>query len=256
MISKSDVARLRGLSRNRRDRRQAGRFVVEGEKLVAEVIASELVVRTIVANQDWDGLSRFGGGSHEVTPVASHVLERMASTASPQPVLAEVDIPVMDWDRIDVDQPVLVLADVNDPGNVGTLARSAEAAGFGAIVVLGATADPWGSKTVRAGAGALFRLAVVEERDVEAGLAQLGELGFRRIGTRMDGATACDELDLTGTVALVLGSEAHGLGADHDAEIDEWVSIPMAGDLESLNVAMAGTILTYELARQRRTTTG
>ena len=252
MISKSDVARLRGLSRNRRDRREAGRFVVEGEKLVAEVLASDLVVHTIVADEGWDALSRFGGGSHDVTPVASHVLERIASTASPQPVLAEVEIPATDWDTVDGSRPVLVLADVNDPGNVGTLARSAEAAGFGGLVVLGATADPWGSKTVRAGAGALFRLAVVEERDVDAGLARLGELGFRRIGTRMDDATACDELDLTGAVALVLGSEAHGLGSAHDGEIDEWVSIPMAGDLESLNVAMAGTILTYELARQRR----
>ena len=247
MLSKSDIARLRGLSRNRRDRREAGRFVVEGEKLVAEVLASELSVHTIVADEEW-----LGGVAMGAVPVPRHVLERVASTASPQPVLAVVDIPDMAWSAIAVDQPVLVLADVNDPGNVGTLARSAEAAGFGALVALGATADPWGSKTVRAGAGALFRLPVVEERDTDAGLARLGELGFRRIGTRMNDATPCDQLDLTGPVALVLGSEAHGLGSAHDAEIDEWVSIPMAGDLESLNVAMAGTILTYELARQRR----
>ena len=247
MLNKSDIARLRGLSRNRRDRREAGRFVVEGHKLVAEVIDSPLTVHTVVADEDWDDGAALGA-----IPVPAHVLERIASTTSPQPVLAEVEIPDGSWDGLDGDAPVLVAADLNDPGNVGTLARSAEAAGFGALVALGDTADPWGPKTVRASAGALFRLPVVIERDVDAGLAQLGERGFRRIGTRMADATACDELDLTGPVALILGSEAHGLGTAHDAAIDDWVSIPMAGDLESLNVAMAGTILTYELARQRR----
>ncbi len=246
MLSKSDIARLRGLSRHRRDRHEAGRFVVEGAKLVAEVEASALDVLQVVVDEG--SVDAYPGA----VPVARHVLERIASTTAPQAVVAEVAIPTSGWDDLDGEAPVLIAADLNDPGNVGTLARSAEAAGFGALVALGDTADPWGPKTVRASAGALFRLPVVIERDVDAGLAQLDARGFRRIGTRMHDATPCDELDLTGPVALVLGSEAHGLGEAYSGAIDEWVSIPMAGDLESLNVAMAGTILTYELARQRR----
>jgi len=87
---------------------------------------------------------------------------------------------------------------------------------------------------------------------VQAGLAAIGDLAVTRYGTRMTEATPCDQADLTGPVALVLGSEAHGLGDAHEGLIDEWLAVPMPGDTESLNVAMAGTILTYEVARQRR----
>jgi TrmH family RNA methyltransferase len=246
-LSKNDIARLRGLARQRRERHAAGRFVVEGEKLVREVLDSALTVhRVIVAEDDPPSLDAV------VEVVPRHQLERVASTTSPQPVLAEVELPTPDWNDLATSAPVLVAVDLNDPGNVGTLARSAEAAGFAGLIVLGATADPWGPKTVRASAGALFRLPVVIESDAGRGLARLGELGFRRIGTRMDDATACDRADLSGPVALVLGSEAHGLGDAHAGAIDEWVSIPMAGHLESLNVAMSGAILTYEIGRQRR----
>ena len=80
----------------------------------------------------------------------------------------------------------------------------------------------------------------------------LGERGITRCGTRMLDAVACDTADLTRPLALVLGSEAHGLGDSYDDLIDSWLSVPMPGETESLNVAMAGTILTYEVARQRR----
>ncbi|MEM7092484.1 MAG: RNA methyltransferase [Actinomycetota bacterium] len=249
MLSKQEIARLRGLSRQRRERRAAGRFLVEGEKLVAEVLASGLTVHQVIHSSVWKAPA---GIEASVAEVADHVIERISSTSTPQPVVAEVEIPEGEWRGLDRAAPVLAALDLNDPGNVGTMARSAEAAGFGALIVLGATADPWGPKTVRASAGALFRLAVIEEADAAAGLAHLSELGFRRIGTRMHNAPPCDSIDLTGAIAIVLGSEAHGLEPTHHAGIDSWASIPMAGDLESLNVAMAGTILTYETARQRR----
>lgn len=248
MLSKSEIARFRELGRRRRARREAGRFVVEGRKLVDEVLGSGLTVVQVVASEEAED-----GYGPDAVRVPGHVLERIASTSAPQPVVAEVEIPAVGWDALDgAAGPVLVLVDVNDPGNVGTLARSAEAAGFGALVALGATADPWGPKAVRAGAGALFRLTVVEDADAAAGLAMLGERGFQRVGTRMDEAVPCDELDLSGQVAIVMGSEAHGLGDAHVEAIDAWTAIPMPGPTESLNVAMAGTILSYEIARQRR----
>lgn len=246
-LSRTEISRLRGVARHRRDRHAAGRFVVEGEKLVREVLASDLTVHQVLVAE--------GAGLTLDAPmveVAGHQLERIASTTSPQPVLAEVTLPVHDRGDLATDRPVLVAVDLNDPGNVGTLARSAEAAGFAGLVAMGTTADPWGPKTVRASAGALFRLPVVIETDASDDLAWLGEAGFRRVGTRMHEATPCDRAELSGPVALVLGSEAHGLGHHHDAQIDEWVTIPMAGNLESLNVAMSGAILTYEIARQRR----
>jgi TrmH family RNA methyltransferase len=252
----SEVARLRGLTRERRARHEAGRFIVEGVKLVTEVMASDLVVFEVYAAADWDPPSQFladlEADDVELTMMTTRAIERISSTTSPQPVVAEVRLASADWEAIPAGASMLVAVDLNDPGNVGTLARSAVAAGFGAVVCLGDTADAFGPKTIRASAGALFRVPVIVERGVEAGLTKIAEHGVTRYGTRMQNATPCDQADLTGPVALVLGSEAHGLGETHDANIDEWLSVPMPGETESLNVAMAGTILTYEVGRQRR----
>lgn len=224
--------------------------MVEGAKLVAEVLGSDLDVLTVVAAEQWDPPVDW---RPEVEYVEPHVLERIASTSTPQPVLAEVAVPLCDWGVWPANpSAVLVAVDLNDPGNLGTLARSAEAAGFDALVALGATTDPWGPKSVRAGAGAIFRLPVVVDADVEAGMDHLARRDMLRIGTRMVDAEPCDEVDLDRRVAVVMGSEAHGLGPEIARSIDAWVQIPMAGSIESLNVAMAGAILTYEVARQRR----
>lgn len=252
----SEVARLRALARDRRARHEAGRFIVEGIKLVTEVLASDLVVFEAYADAAWeppyDFREALRADDVELTQVSFRGIERIASTNSPQPVVAEVKIPRTQWSDIADGASLLVAVDLNDPGNVGTLARSAVAAGFDGIVCLGDTADPFAPKVIRSSAGALFRVPVIVERDVADGLAQVGERGVIRYGTRMADATPCDEADLTGPVALVLGSEAHGLGQAHADHIDSWLSVPMPGETESLNVAMAGTILAYEVARQRR----
>jgi TrmH family RNA methyltransferase len=252
----AEVARLRALARERRARHEAGRFIVEGPKLVTEVVAAGLEVLEIYVNPDWpmpadlDALIDFN--DIEVTPVSARGIERISTTTSPQPVVAEVVLPEPNWAALDETASVLVALDLNDPGNVGTLARSAIASGLDAVICLGDTADPFSPKVIRSSAGSLFRVPVVIERDAASGLERLGALGIHRFGTRMVDATPCDEQDLTGPIALVLGSEAHGLGESHDDQIDSWLSVPMPGDTESLNVAMAGTILAYEVARQRR----
>jgi len=252
----SEVARLRALARERGARHEAGRFIVEGIKLVTEVLASDLIVFEAYGDAEWtpspDFEEALAADDVDLTIVSTRGIERIASTSSPQPVVAEVKMPVANWADLPAQPSVLAAVDVNDPGNVGTLARSAVAAGFDAVVCLGDTADPFAPKVIRSSAGALFQVPVIVERDADAGLQALADLGVTRYGTRMEDAMACDQVDLTGPAAIVLGSEAHGLGAQHGDSIDSWLSIPMLGETESLNVAMAGAILTYEVARQRR----
>ena len=252
----AEVARLRALTRERRERHEAGRFVVEGIKLVHEALTSELVVLEAYVDRDWDVPAGLQQALHaddvDLTLVSTRGIERIASTTSPQPIVAEVILPSATWNDASAQASLLVLVDVNDPGNVGTLIRSAVAAGFDAVVCLGDTADAFAPKVIRASAGALFHVPVIVERDAAAGLDALATLGLTRYGTRMVDATACDEADLTGPVALVMGSEAQGLGERYSGSIDAWLSVPMPGQTESLNVAMAGTILAYEVARQRR----
>lgn len=252
----AEVARLRALARDRRARHEAGRFVVEGPKLAAEALASPLDVYEAYVAADWaipEGLTaELAANDVPVTMVSERGIERIASTNTPQPIVVEARMPSTAVGELPPSGSFLVAVDVNDPGNVGTLARSAVAAAFDAVVCLGDTSDPFGPKAIRASAGALFKVPVAIERDAALGLDMIGKCGALRCGTRMRNATPCDEADLTGPVALVLGSEAHGLGAGHDGKIDQWLSVPMPGETESLNVAMAGTIVTYEVARQRR----
>src|SRR5690606_24976566 len=115
-----------------------------------------------------------------------------------------------------------------------------------------AAVDVYNPKVVRAAAGSLFRVPVAIEPDPSAALDQLGALGVRRVATIVDGGDDYDRVDLGGAVAIVLGSEAHGLGPDVVARVDQRVRIPMAGNVESLNVAVAGAVLAFDIARRRR----
>ena len=141
----------------------------------------------------------------------------------------------------------VVVADrVADPGNLGTILRSAEAAGVDAVVVTPGTVDVLNPKVVRASAGALFHVPVVESdlADVRAGRAPAGR---HVVAPR---ARRTPHADWSGRIAIVVGNEAHGL--DDDAPVDEWVRIEHRGRAESLNVAMAVTVLCFEAARHRR----
>ncbi len=146
----------------------------------------------------------------------------------------------------------LVLVGVADPGNAGTLLRTAEAAGAGAVLFCDGSVDPYGPKCVRSSAGSVFRLSVVREGPSGSALDALAAGGIRTVATLARGAPPYDEVDLTGPLALVLGSEAHGLTPAVADAVDTAVTIPMEGRAESLNVGMAGTILCFEALRQRR----
>lgn len=252
------VQRLRRLATRRRARDEERVFVVDGPTLVGEALDAGLEVEAVFV----------GAGGGPVPPVAARaaaagvpvhhlapgVLERVAGTVTPQPVLAVAARP--DAGAAALDDPaadlVLVLVGVADPGNAGTLLRTAEAAGAGAVVVAGGSVDPFGPKCVRASAGAVFRVPVVAVDDPLAALDRLAARGVRRLATVVSGGRPYDEVDLTGPVAVVVGNEAHGLGPAVAGAVDEAVTIPMAGRAESLNVGMAGAVLCFEVLRQRR----
>ncbi len=195
------------------------------------------------------GLAVAGGA--RVYELAPGVVERVASTVTPQPVLAV--FPMVDVPSVPAGADlVVVMADVRDPGNAGTVLRSADAAGADAVVCCGSTVDPYNPKTVRASAGSLFHVPVVLADDPVDLLEVLGETGFRRLGAVVRGGEDYDGVDWTVPSALVLGNEAHGL--PDGLPLDGLVGIPMAGRAESLNVGMACAVLCFEALRQRRST--
>lgn len=187
----------------------------------------------------------------KTVPVASGVLERVATTVTPRPVVAVGRQRVVAVEDLREATFLVVLDSISDPGNLGTIIRAAESAGADGVVV-GGGVDVFNPKCVRATAGALFftRLAVVPQ--AASALAVVGEWGMGRVGTSASAPRRYDEVDLTAPVAVVLGSEAHGLAADVVSALDQMVSIPIVGRSESLNVASAAAVLCFEVARQRR----
>ena len=147
---------------------------------------------------------------------------------------------------------VVVLANVRDPGNAGTLVRSAVAAGASAVVFCSGSVDPFNPKTVRSTAGLLFHVDVSAGVALDAALSELREMGFLILGADASSSKAPDEVDLSERVALVLGNESWGIEETSSRLLDDIVGIPMPGPAESLNVGIAGSVLLFEAVRQRR----
>jgi TrmH family RNA methyltransferase len=149
---------------------------------------------------------------------------------------------------------VVVCADLRDPGNAGTVLRSAEGAGAGAVVLCDGSVEAFNPKTVRASAGALFHVPVVQGGAPEEVLDRLGEAGLRRLGAAATGGAPHTGTDLTAPLALILGNEASGLPPGLSERLDGLVTVPLVGRSESLNVGMAAAVLCFEVARQRAAT--
>ena len=145
--------------------------------------------------------------------------------------------------------PLLAIAGVQDPGNLGTILRSAEAFGAGGVLLGEGTVNPFNSKVIRASAGSVFRLPIVQA-NLAGTLDQMRELGLRLIATSSHKGTPLDQATLTGPLAIFIGSEGAGLPHDLLAEMTEIVAIPHAASVESLNAGVAASIVLYEVARQ------
>jgi TrmH family RNA methyltransferase len=246
--------------RDVRSRRESGLAAAEGFNLLREALLSEVdLVQVFLSERarsrpDFtDMAARLEAGESaahwECFTVPGEVLERAAHTESPQGILVIFRLPVFGLeDVLAADGPVLLLDRIADPGNLGLILRTAEAAGCGGVVVGPGTVDPGNPKCVRASAGSVFRLPVAHA-DLETAAASLAACGGRLFATSPHGGIVYTDADLSGRVGLLLGQEGGGL-APELLDSFEGLRIP-TGRVESLNVAMAAGVLLYEARRQR-----
>ncbi len=239
----------------RRSVRQAERaFVVEGAKVLSEAVGAGAPIEAVFAApgapaEVLEAASRAGARIYELAP---GVVERVADTVSPQPVMAIVAYVGVPLDTLADASLLVVCVDVRDPGNAGTVLRSAEAAGVDGVICCGGSVDVYNPKTVRASAGALFHVPVVAGGDAVEVLERIGDWGLRRYGAVPRSGRDYATTDLRAPCALALGNEATGLPGAVAATLDDRITIPMAGRSESLNVGMSAAVLCFEAARQRR----
>jgi RNA methyltransferase, TrmH family len=254
-LSRSEITLLRSL-KDRRRREERGSFLAEGVRVVEELVASPVEIRFVAALSSLGDTER-GAALLDLARsrgVALRTLEEgelreLADTGEPQGVIAVGRIPDVDPHAISLEaEPavLLVLDAVQDPGNVGTLIRAAEALGARGVVALPGTADPWNPKVVRAAAGSLFRLPVLR-LPAEAALAWFREAGLPVLAAAGEG----DPLPAPPPrrAALVVGNEGAGVTPAVRAAADRLVGIPLRGRAESLNVASAAAILLHDLLR-------
>ena len=197
-------------------------------------------------------IERLHAAGTRVHRLAPGVMERVADTVTPQPVAAVVpfvDVPLSELREATL---LVVCVDVRDPGNAGTVLRSAEASGADGVICCQGSVDVYNPKTVRASAGSLFHVPVVAGGEPTTVLGEIGKWGLRRLASVARDGGDHATTDLRGPVAFVLGNEAAGLEGDVLSACDASVSIPMTGRSESLNVGMAAAVLCFEAARQRR----
>jgi TrmH family RNA methyltransferase len=241
---------------------KSGECAIEGIRIVEEAIRSGLKFRAVffresAANVAEKLLPQIG--SHvETLVVPDSIFDGAVPSESPQGIAALVrlrEFSLSDTlERLQVG-PVMVVVGLQDPGNLGTILRSAEAFGCAGVVLGEGTVSPFNSKVIRASAGSIFRLPVVWSKadgGVESLIAKLRSQSVRLIATSSHKGTPLDQALLTDPSAIFVGSEGSGLPRNLMAQVDELVAIPHAPQVESLNAGVAGSIVLYEAARQRR----
>jgi len=253
------VLETRRLERERGERERQGVYLAWGLHLAGEAlsagaeIARALVSPDAMAGPEASGLlALIAAGGSPIVQVTSKVLDAIAMGAGDQGVLLVVRRPADTLDAVIASGATLVLAahGVQDPGNLGSMARSALACGAGALVALEGCADPFASKVVRSAMGAHVRLPVLPGKAAPA-LAALRRSGFVIVAAAPGDGSRPDAVDLSRKSVLLLGGEGSGLPASILEAASERVRIPMTADASSLNVGAAAAILLYEAQRQR-----
>lgn len=256
-LSNSRVKNVTALNRKAKERKSQEKYVVEGGKMfleapeeeIEEIYVSESFRKNLQASSCREKLA---GLSYET--VSDEVFSKMSDTEAPQGILcvmrrktyAEADI-------LRGKAPfVMVLEDIQDPGNLGTILRTGEGAGIHGILLSEGCADIYNPKTIRSTMGSIFRVPFVYVPSIEEAAKQMKAAGIRIYAAHLQGTLAYTEADYTEGSAFFIGNEGNGLRPETAALADCYIRIPMEGKVESLNAAMASGILMYEAARQRR----
>ncbi|ASK63015.1 RNA methyltransferase [Virgibacillus phasianinus] len=222
-------------------RMKTGMFLVEGEHLVTEVHHSNWEIEQIIVQNGMDA-PEFAF-DYSITIVAENVFQHITDTRTPQGIAAIVKMKEQEW----VDPHTVLLIDsVQDPGNLGTMIRTADAVGFDAVIVGGKSVDLYNEKTVRSTQGSLFHIPVFQEK-LSVKIPPLKEKGFAVWATTLDQAMSYKDVPVTSKVALLVGNEGNGVDGSLLDLADYNVKIPIHGQAESLNVSVAAGILMYHI---------
>ena len=257
--SNSKIKYLRSLYQ-KKYRRKHNQFVLEGVRLIEEAIQEEISLSYIfysdylLRNQRGEELlAQLKKQGVELYQIEDDLLQQVADTISPQGILAIAD--KVDYELMDIltgqEKLILLLDQIQDPGNLGTIIRTADAAGVDAIITTKGTVSLYNQKTIRSTMGSFFRTPVTKVNELEEFRKRILESDFNIVVADIAGEKYHFEIDYLSSTIIIMGNEGHGPSQELIDLADTAIKIPLAGGAESLNVAMATSVITYEAVRQK-----
>jgi len=246
-------------ARRVRDGREPGLIFIEGVRLAEEAVRSGLIIDTCFAVQCEESrqselLAQFASQNVSVQFTTPEVLSALSDTVQSQGIILLAQRPMLSASVLSEASATLFLGldRVQDPGNMGTLIRTAEAAGVGGIVVLGGSVDVFSPKVLRSSMGSAFRLPILANATVEQLISLRESHGLKIVAAAGEGEIDYTDYDWQQPTLLLLGNEGRGVDAALMSQCDARLRIPLLNGVESLNVAAAGAVMLFEAARQRR----
>jgi TrmH family RNA methyltransferase len=268
MLSKEKIKELSKL-KTKKGRDQQGRFLIEGLRLCEEVADSQWLIESVLFTHSFEEKTR---GMHRMVhtrgekllnrmqqlavkmiPLKNHDLAKLSDTVTAPGIMCVVKTkkyPIEDLLKKNL-KLILALDGVRDPGNVGTLIRTADAFGIDGIILSDDTVELYNPKLVRSTMGSIFHLPILDEVNLEKTIPELKKKRFKIVGTDVKEGKSLEKLEYSDKICILLGNEVEGLNRDLLKLSDQIVHIPVYGKAESLNVAVAGGILLHEIARKR-----
>ncbi|MBR2038079.1 MAG: RNA methyltransferase [Lachnospiraceae bacterium] len=255
-ISNAQVKQVCAYVQKAKERRKDRIFVVEGPKMFEEAPADRIykvyATQSFCDKHTTDGMgAKLKETGFEV--VSDEVLAKMSDTKTPQGILCLVKWPEYSLEDLLLRKKgvFVVLEDLQDPGNLGTIIRTGEGAGIAGVIMSGNTVDIFNPKTIRATMGSIYRVPFVYVQDMAQAIKRLKRADIAVYAAHLKGEQYYDAFDYTKGCAFLIGNEGNGLKEETALLADTYVKIPMAGQVESLNAAIATTLFMYEAARQR-----
>ena len=253
--SSSQVKHVVQLQKKSKTRKEFLEFVVEGNKMVAEA-PKDRVVKVYVSenfnNMNLDYIRELNIEDKKIEIVSDSVFMQMSDTKTPQGVMAIVKMAQYEVNDI-LGENALIIAveNLQDPGNLGTILRMGEGAGITGVIMSSNTVDIYNPKTIRSTMGSIYRVPFFYAKDFNEELEQLKENGVKIYAAHLDGKNTYTQESYKNATAFLIGNEGNGLTDSVTKKADTLIKIPMQGQVESLNAAIACTILTYVAVRQR-----
>ncbi|HHW31903.1 MAG TPA: RNA methyltransferase [Clostridiaceae bacterium] len=257
--SQNPLVREAKALKNRKYRDEKGLFLIEGEKLLKEAVQEKAEIIKVFLSEEYIKEKSYDLFSsellkHDTIILSDRLFKEISDTETPQGIIAVVKQSKHTLSDIMANnRNIIILEEIQDPGNMGTIIRTADAAGFSGVITTKGCVDVYSPKVIRSTMGSIFRIPVCTGAGISEIISRLKAEGIKVYASHLEGKASLYDIDLRSDMAIIIGNESRGLSKEASASADALVQIPMLGGAESLNASVAAAILMYECVRQRLT---